>query len=838
MKETRIRHFRRPHEHAREKTLVTEFVTADSETGQFLRRMEEQRLAKPCFLNIDMRGRVPGDCRRHVHNNRTFYLDDTSRRLFQEGLARYDGQYTVGVYEAIINGQHTNKAIRQRQDLARRDASALAASSRHQPQSSQAPADHARRKEPAYTPYNPGTVCFGYYQKRREPRLRYVTGVEVVLDGLARGAKTRDISASGLRVSIKGSGAANVGQTVSVTFTDFMEHDPREDISFAEIQYAVVGYRQKDTELLLRLALKEDRNVTGLRSYLRAFTEKNKQKYKLDVEDLYAEVAARLYEKIYIETTSYIPFFIGQNTDGELYIQILALTDGNLPLASFFQNDEHGYDFAPLCMPYRLQHLVAKSEMLLVMYRHKEGGRYLLHSHADIDVTDDNDLPQLIQYAFAHQEYCIAKVIVNKVQADYINRDTIESITTRLAEKSGTEAELLRTRIGELVAVGMLYDITEQLRRPVRELTAAADVAPNGDTAAYRTAKLQQRLNDGEVLAPRPHQECIKPITVRFGYVERRREDRYLVETKIKADTGAGKFDGITIDLSTRGLRVQLESRSDIRVGEELTIHLVSLQKKRPDINLKKIPYRVMGKPPAPSTALMLERISARNDAAIDSFFLEVITKNRHKLTVDTEDVRNATMSLMYGGLLAQNVASVPFFITKGDDGSAVVQCVAVTEQPCDLARFLMLKDGDYYFTMITSPHILQPVYQAMNESRKGAASGNSRTAACEMEIYMYKTFDPASGAYAISSASSLEFPSENERKQFIAQALKHGDYRFVKLTTSHARDIDRAQIDLIVDIIRENSRYRASQLRDELEHVVGLGEMIDVTQQIARFYS
>jgi len=805
--------------------------------------MEEQRLAKPCFLNIDMRGKVPGDCRRHLHNNRTFYLDDTSHRLFQEGLAKYDGQYTVGVYEAIVNGEHTNKAIRQRQELARRaaqqrDAAALAPCSQRQPQSGQAPADDTQQKEPTYALYNPDTVSFGYHQKRREPRLRYVTGVEVVLDGLPRSAKTRDISASGLRLSVKGSASANVGQTISVTFTDFIEHDQREDINFAAIQYTVVGYRQKDTEFFLRLVIKEDQEVSGLQSYIRDFTEKNKQKYKFDVEDLYAEVSARLYEKIYIETTSYIPFFIGRNKDGELYIQIMALTDGNLPLAAFFQNHEHGYDFAPLCMPYRLQHLVANSEMLLVMYRHKEGDHYQLHSHADIDVTDDNDVLRLAQYAFTHQEYCIAKVVVNKVHADYINRDTIESITTRLAEKSGTEAGLLRTQIGELVAVGMLYDITEQLRSPVRELAATEDAASDGDTVAYRTAKLQQRLNDGEVLVPRPQQKCIKPTTVRFGYVERRREDRYLLETKITADIGSGKFDGITIDLSTRGLRARLKSRCDIRVGEELTIHLASLQKKRPDVNLKKIPYRVMGKPPAPSTVLMLERISTHNDTAIDSFFLEVITKNRHKLTVDTEDVRNATMSLIYGGLLAQNVASIPFFVTKADDGSAIVQCVAITEQPCDLARFLTVKDGDYYFKMVTDPRILRPLYQAINESRKEANAGNSRTPPCEMEIYMYKDFDAAANSYVITSASSLEFATDHERKQFIAEALRHDEYRFVKLTTAHAVDVDSTEVDLIVDIIRENSRYRASQLRTELEHVIGLGEMIDVTQQITRLYS
>jgi len=823
--------------------MVTEIVTADSETGQFLQRMEEQRLAKPCFLNIDMRGKVPGDCRRHAHNNRTFHLDDASYRLFQEGLAKYEGVYTVGVYEAIINGEHTNKAIREREERAQRalqqQQHVLTTST---PRTSAAPAeqgahDTGQAEELTYTLYNPDTVCFGYYQRRREPRLRYVTGVEVTIDDMPHSAKTRDISAKGLRIYIKGSGSASVGQTVSITFTDFLEHEQSADI-FSTVQYIIVGYKQKPTEFYLRLELKPGQNTAPLQSYLGEFVEKNQQKYKFDVEDLYAEIAARLYEKIYIETTPYIPFFIGRNKDGELYIQIIALTDGNQPLASFFQNDVDSYDFRPLCMPYRLEHLVDNSEMLLAMYRHKEGSDYQLCSHADIDVTDDGDLAELIQFALTHQEYCVAKVIVHKIHEDYVNKEAIESITARLAEKSQTEADLLRNQINELVAVGMLYDITETVSSPVHKLTAVADAPSQSDTVAYRTAKLQQRINDGEVLVPRPEQQCIRPVTVRFGYVERRREDRYLVETRIAAATERGRLGGTTIDISTRGLRVNLESRADVHVGEELTIHLVSLQKKRPDVNLKKILYRVAGKPPAPSTVLMLERLPNRNDSTLDAFFLEVITKNRHKLTVDTEDIRTATTSLIYGGLLAQNVTSVPFFVAKGDSGAPVIQCVAITEQPCDLARFLMLRGGDYYFTMITSPHILQPVYQAMNESRREVDAGGSRTPPCEMEIYMYKTLDAASGSHVITSKSSLEFSSDAQRRQFIAEAMTHEEYRFVKLTISHALDINDSEVDVMVDIVRENSRYRASQLCSELEHVVGLGEMIDVTQQIARFYS
>jgi len=108
-----VKHYKSVKPGSASKTLVTEVVTTSSETGQFLKRMETVRLSKPCFEVIDMRGKVPGECQQFRINDRVHWMDDVSHEIYQRQMEQYDNGFTVGVYEAVVNGRHTYKAMRE-----------------------------------------------------------------------------------------------------------------------------------------------------------------------------------------------------------------------------------------------------------------------------------------------------------------------------------------------------------------------------------------------------------------------------------------------------------------------------------------------------------------------------------------------------------------------------------------------------------------------------------------------------------------------------------------------------------------------------------------------------
>jgi len=57
------------------------------------------------MLTLDMRGKVPYECKSHVYRNRVFWMDDISFSIFLRGLDKNNLVYTNEVYEEIINGK-------------------------------------------------------------------------------------------------------------------------------------------------------------------------------------------------------------------------------------------------------------------------------------------------------------------------------------------------------------------------------------------------------------------------------------------------------------------------------------------------------------------------------------------------------------------------------------------------------------------------------------------------------------------------------------------------------------------------------------------------------------
>ena len=79
-------------------------------TERFLLKMELKRLASPCTRLVDLRGHVDGECRGFEHENRTHYLDDIAIGVFEEAVNNY-GNYTFGVYEAVMNTENNFRVI-------------------------------------------------------------------------------------------------------------------------------------------------------------------------------------------------------------------------------------------------------------------------------------------------------------------------------------------------------------------------------------------------------------------------------------------------------------------------------------------------------------------------------------------------------------------------------------------------------------------------------------------------------------------------------------------------------------------------------------------------------
>ena len=832
MAQIKVNHYKSLRPGAGEKTLVTEVVTTDSETGRFLEKMERKRLLRPCFETIDMRGKVPGECRRYLLNNRVFYLDDVSYGIYQKGVNEQNGVFTVGTYEAIVNGSHTNKAMREaerKRELAEQRAVEVRKCASGSGGGGGA-AGEDRQDDPRERRFNPDTVPFGYFKKRREERLQYVTPVTLRLGAQELSASSRDISISGLQLTVKGRMPFPLGRELLVTFPALAEQNPKPRLH--DLAYEIVGCDTRGTDTLLRLRMRESDRPAGFSEFVVDLIQRFRRKYKLDVEDDFISIQAWLYERIYTESMLSIPFFLRREDDG-LRVDAVAVTDGNQPFAHFFHSSVDSHDFSAICLPERVARYEQGEEVVIAMCRQKEGGEYRIQSLADFEAPDAEAFGRFVRYALSHREHCVVKVQPCALPFREPSMKKFEMASERLWEKSPAEAERLREALERISFACVMVNITEQAE--AIWFAAEARGVENHDVTGiecwcgHERRRLPGMEGCGSADAGR-----LRPRLIRFGYVERRREDRYLAETAVELTAGRSRIKGRTRDISTRGLAVMVDGDPGIQVGDELKVALISLQKKRPSLNLQAVPYRVVATQPGQQTAIMLERMRNRDEYKIDDFFVELISKNKDKLAVDLQDTLSAAISRAYEGLIARNIVGLPFFIARGEAGGGVLQQVAVPDEPVPLAEFFRMPDGGYDFSFLTDPRLVLALYQQIGSMARDAQTEHRRPSPVEMEVYCYRERDEATGVEILHAATELEFNSEEERDAFIDRALAAERHCFVKLTATYSLEMNKLELDKAVDFIRGQSRHRAARLQEAVLSVMGLGELVDITAQVA----
>jgi len=168
----------------------------------FLAQLERQRLQKPCQRIIDLRGKVTGECQAYEFGGVTHFLDDRSYLIFKQLVEHMEGQYTLGVYEALM------QAVRQFQ----------------------------QQTQPPSAPLEEGGVLLIRLDqpvRRQAKRVLLTLPVTIHLAELSYHAMTLDVSADAIRVSMKHVTTLEKNDTVNVSFEHFPDKHNTEPTQIA-----------------------------------------------------------------------------------------------------------------------------------------------------------------------------------------------------------------------------------------------------------------------------------------------------------------------------------------------------------------------------------------------------------------------------------------------------------------------------------------------------------------------------------------------------------------------------------------------------------------------------
>jgi hypothetical protein len=824
-----VKHFKRSGVGSDDKELVTEIVVESSDTGRFLQRVKESRLTRPCFQSIDMRGRVAGECHRYAFNDRVHYLDEFSFRLFEQGLREHNGVYTVGTFEAIMRRAHARQAQPALHEASERRRGEV--ERRRLQRARTVSSEKALRAGDAVSPVieNPQLLPLGYFRRRGQPRLKYACAVVLERGNIRTNGITDDISVSGARVHVKGLAAFERDQEVRLSYPQFENEAGNVDVK--HIAYRVVSSVAHDDGTVLCLQRSDTAKPAGFSAFLEAFIERNQRDYKLDVDDEYQSLLSWYYERCYAQSATQIPFYVEQGDSSNLRIQAVAMSEGNSYLARFFCTDADNYNFTPICLPHRLRQLQRKRSFVMAMYRqrgeHDECMR--IHSAADFEFSSCESFRDMISYTIGQSDYCVVKVHVSQVPAVAIPEEKLDEVSQRLQYKSKAQMVELHERLQRLCLVGYITDLTQVYQQlPQRSgQPVAAELAAwvGSEHRCLASGAVRE-----QVAIPSAH---LRPELVRFGYVERRREDRYLAETRVQVSIGGRVYQGVTKDISTAGMRIQLHRRVEVKRSISVKVGLVSLQPRKTATNLMDIPYRVVqtGDEEA-GTVLMLERIRSGKRKGLKEFFIELITRNQHKLSVDIGDIWGATAARVYEALLAVNAPTLPFFLARNSEGGAHLQFVGVPESGGSILDYFSTAGGAVDFRCLNERRIVRALYDAVQILLRQSRGGADKPAPFELDMYLYKAYDEQAGELCIHATSDLDFTTDARREAFLTKFTGYTDWRCIRIVATFIQPLQEKVLDRMVDSLRSQSKYRAIKLSDLAHSLVGYGELIDITDE------
>jgi hypothetical protein len=328
----------------------------------FLKQLERQRLSKPCIRTIDLRGKVPGECQTYEFGGKRHYLDDRAYLLVKQLLQRFDGRYTVGVYEGLQKALKKLSEINNDTSITEEDKPIL-----------------FRDKNRVQF------MRFDEEVRRKEPRLTVVTPVQISIGDVIYHGSTIDITTSAIRVALKRAFTLNSGVEVSVNLSEVTEKSGIE--AFSKVKYKILraNHDELRTQLVLLRNRHDDPQIT---QWLDNWITRKQAPIHMDLNNDLYNLSNRIYARLFTENIS--KPLIWLTPEGKIHTLHLSVSASQH--LSAIKNDDGVFEFAKLAL-----HQIPLNSKQTVLALSNEGYRLA-------DSQDQEQLKQLFAWKAQKKE--------------------------------------------------------------------------------------------------------------------------------------------------------------------------------------------------------------------------------------------------------------------------------------------------------------------------------------------------------------------------------------------------------------------------------------------------
>jgi hypothetical protein len=761
--------------------IFTQLTADESNSTRFLIKMELNRLAGICTRIIDMRGKSELECQEITLGGVTHFLDEPAQNALLQALPLYRNKYTLGVYEHVIKAH--KKFLYKQQFLQSKAQSSIQ--------------DVNEFVVPA--------VVLGNYFSRTEERMNYSIKVRMQQQGISEfSGTTLDLSVSGARIKFDANQVIDADRPLIVKLSELSEDEYFEELQFG-VEYKVVDLQNNGKDNTVRLKRVGDEK--SLDKLIHELICSYKYRYKLDVNDVFVTATGLGFERHYLPLFKHLPLYLSLEQQ-QYHLSHGLLNLGNTEIQSYFKDEHANCQLPAMLTPARLTKLVNHVEepnhRLFFCFTHTTNGRVHFYSASLAELIQTQTQALFFGFGSKRDSWKVFKLSLHQIDhQQHYKSSTLPG--DELFYSQQTEQELK-----QLTHVLQLQDITN----------------PN-IKEHYQAWVYYNNVNDLKAFAQdKVRHNNVKRLSMPFS--ERRHEARFSFKTSVDISQGDKKASGISCDISSRGLQVKLDEKIDFNFPATVQLSFPKLQTIAGNVQLEQLNYQLV-QTRYQGTHLHLSAIRGHTPHAGVEFMNKLIAQNQGKLTQLSEPI-GALNELSDGmkNLLTRQLAGVPFFIEKTSK-SAKVACLGIGTKVDEISHLFaagtestlqynlapLLENGQF------KQHYFEPCKKMKHQHRLNF-----------FEVFI-QVKHHARGSISLTTRHLDELTSKEAQLQFIRGGQKAGKFTALRIYIGAAEKTDFSYIRREFEYIASQAKHKASQLEERLNSIIGIGELLDITQEV-----
>lgn len=773
---------------------------------QFLLKMELKRLSQPCDFYIDLRGHVDGQVRPYEHEGKTHYMDENAIEVFEQGIRDY-GRFTLGVYEDVMNTDNNYRVMHRKETEARIKKALNNDDAAETEEAQESLGKHQAR-----------LVQFGSYINRSEERMNYSITVEIVLDnGKKYSAQTTDISVQGCKLKLARQVKLEANTELGIFFRELEQEytlDRNNPIRYQLVETSPLD--QRSQQLRLKRLEQSNEQEQEFTSFIDRFIRGNKRRYKLNLDNALDAVIVKGYEQFFVPRTSSLHVFIAVH-QGKSNPQCALTTENNRASYHYFQDELQRSVLPQVLSAKRLKQLLQQPEgqrqTLLYCFTHAAKGKLYFYTATTTELQADPALLSLFQgFGASKKSWKVFQLSFLTTSADF------SQLHFQLPG-SDAKAPASNTRL------------LDAYLSPLRFIVSMTDLTNDSSTSWYQQhsydKSLIRQLN--QFAHPKLNQlPFCEAIPVK--YVNLRSEDRYLYKTTVECFNAKEEAqpEAFSRDFSPNGMQIETLLPVHLQRGDIVRLNLPDLQKISSKYSLKQLPYEVMAISKS-GTIMNLKVLENDQGHAGKEFFQLLIQNNRSKLTVAEEQVKHPGLAPALRNMLIKAVDSFPFYLHRKGIRYEM-KAIAQGGLPASLHQLLGQLPASP--EQINIEPLIKHNAVSLTFASQLKQMKRQDPPQC-YELYL-KVLPQPEGPPELSCHYDYEFNKEPDKHAFIQRLIEDKAAVFCyRIWLSRTGRPDSDFIAKELSYISQYAIHKAKLLEEELWSVVGVGELIDISEEL-----